>query len=159
MRVGCAFPSHLANPIVSSAKTVIDDAQAMRAALRLADASMYITSPNPRVGCVIVRDGEMRGIDTPRQPRRIVLDSALQISPEAKVLTGGGSWIFTTTHDASREAALVAAGAEVIPLPDQGGKVDLQALMHELGSRQINELHVEAGFKLNGSLLRAGMRG
>jgi len=99
----------------------------------------------------------VRGIDTPRQPRRIVLDSALQISPEAKVLMGGGSWVFTTTHDAAREAALVAAGAEVIPLPDQGGKVDLQALMHELGSRQINELHVEAGFKLNGSLLRAGV--
>ena len=29
--------------------------------------------------------------------------------------------------------------------------------MRELGRRQINELHVEAGFKLNGSLLRAGV--
>jgi len=35
--------------------------------------------------------------------------------------------------------------------------VDLQVLMSELGRRQINELHVEAGFKLNGSLLRAGV--
>jgi diaminohydroxyphosphoribosylaminopyrimidine deaminase/5-amino-6-(5-phosphoribosylamino)uracil reductase len=45
----------------------------------------------------------------------------------------------------------------VIPLPDDTGKVDLHALMRELGRREINELHVEAGFKLNGSLLRAGV--
>jgi diaminohydroxyphosphoribosylaminopyrimidine deaminase/5-amino-6-(5-phosphoribosylamino)uracil reductase len=51
----------------------------------------------------------------------------------------------------------MAAGAELIHLPAQEGKVDLQALMRELGRRQINELHVEAGFKLNGSLLRAGI--
>ncbi len=98
----------------------------------------------------------VRGIDTPRQPQRIILDSALQIRPEARVLKGG-SWIFTTASDASRESALTAAGAEIIRLPDQAGKVDLHALMKELGRRQINELHVEAGFKLNGSLLRAGV--
>ncbi len=99
----------------------------------------------------------VRGIDTPRQPRRIVLDSALQIRPDAKVLAGGGSWVVTTTRDPAREHALQAQGAEILPLPDQGGKVDLHALMQELGRRQINELHVEAGFKLNGSLLRAGV--
>ena len=99
----------------------------------------------------------VRGIDTPRQPQRVILDSALQISPKARVLTGGGSWIVTTAGDASREATLIATGAEIIRLPDQQGKVDLQALMRELGHRQINELHVEAGFKLNGSLLRAGV--
>lgn len=99
----------------------------------------------------------VRGIDTPRQPRRIVLDSALQIRPEARVLQGGGSWIVTTTDDSARTAALAAAGAEIIQVQDQSGKVDLDLLMQELGSRQINELHVEAGFKLNGSLLRAGV--
>ena len=99
----------------------------------------------------------VRGIDTPRQPRRIVLDSALHIRPEARVLQGGGSWIFTTSGDDTSAAALSAAGAEIIRLPDQSGKVDLHALMNELGRRQINELHVEAGFKLNGSLLRAGV--
>ena len=99
----------------------------------------------------------VRGIDTSRQPQRIVLDSALQISPQAQVLKGGGSWIVTIASDASREAKLMAAGAELIHLPAQEGKVDLQALMRELGRRQINELHVEAGFKLNGSLLRAGI--
>lgn len=37
------------------------------------------------------------------------------------------------------------------------GKVDLAAMMLDLGRREINELHVEAGFKLNGSLVRAGL--
>ena len=37
-------------------------------------------------------------------------------------------------------------------------KVDLAAMMRDLAvNQEINELHVEAGFKLNGSLLRAGL--
>lgn len=99
----------------------------------------------------------VRAVQTTRQPQRIVLDSALQIRAEARVLQGGGSWVFTTASDAAREVELRKAGTEVIYLPGEGGKVDLQALMAELGKRQINELHVEAGFKLNGSLLRAGV--
>ena len=99
----------------------------------------------------------VRAVQTPRQPQRIVLDSALQIRSEARVLQGGGTWIVTTASDTAREAALHAAGAGIIRLPAQGGKVDLDALMQELGRRQINELHVEAGCKLNGSLLRAGV--
>jgi diaminohydroxyphosphoribosylaminopyrimidine deaminase / 5-amino-6-(5-phosphoribosylamino)uracil reductase len=44
----------------------------------------------------------------------------------------------------------------VMVLPTEGVKVDLKALMQELGRREVNELHVEAGYKLNGSLLRMG---
>jgi len=99
----------------------------------------------------------VRAVSTPRQPRRIVLDSQLQISSSARVIDeGGGTWIVSAQRDDAREAELVAAGAEIIHLPSQAGKVDLHALMQELGKREINELHVEAGFKLNGSLLRAG---
>ncbi len=99
----------------------------------------------------------VRAIDTPRQPRRIVIDSRLEISPSAKILQGESVWIFAAVEDEQRAAPLRAAGHDVIVLPDDGGKVDLAALMRELGRRQINELHVEAGFKLNGSLLRAGV--
>jgi diaminohydroxyphosphoribosylaminopyrimidine deaminase/5-amino-6-(5-phosphoribosylamino)uracil reductase len=45
-------------------------------------------------------------------------------------------------------------GCEVLELPDAQGKVDLPALLRELAARDINELHVEAGYRLNGSLLR-----
>ena len=49
-------------------------------------------------------------------------------------------------------------GAEVLGLPsDERGKTDLAALMTELARRQVNELHVEAGHQLNGSLLKAGL--
>ena len=98
----------------------------------------------------------VRAVSTPRQPRRIVLDSQLQISSSARVLEGGGTWIVSTQRDDAREAQLTAHGAEIIHLPSEAGKVDLHALMQELGEREINELHVEAGYKLNGSLLRAG---
>jgi diaminohydroxyphosphoribosylaminopyrimidine deaminase/5-amino-6-(5-phosphoribosylamino)uracil reductase len=45
----------------------------------------------------------------------------------------------------------------VIDLPGPGGKVDLPALLRDLAGREINELHVEAGYKLNGSFVREGL--
>lgn len=98
----------------------------------------------------------VRAIATSRQPRRIVVDSRLQINPKARVLSGGETWIVAATPNPEKEAQLRDRGAEVIILPNAHGKVDLPALMQELGRRQINELHVEAGFKLNGSLIREG---
>lgn len=98
----------------------------------------------------------VRAVATPRQPRRIVVDSRLQISPDARILDGGGTWIVAASHNPQKEAQLRDRGAEIIVLPNARGKVDLPALMQELGRRQINELHVEAGFKLNGSLIREG---
>jgi diaminohydroxyphosphoribosylaminopyrimidine deaminase/5-amino-6-(5-phosphoribosylamino)uracil reductase len=96
----------------------------------------------------------VRAVETPRQPRRIVIDSRLEISSKAKILKGGGTWIVAARSDPAKETALRDQGAEIIMLPNQAGKVDLPELMRELGRRQINELHVEAGFKLNGSMIR-----
>lgn len=98
----------------------------------------------------------VRAVDTPRQPRRIIVDSKLEIAPDAKVLQGAAAWIAAAVPNPEKQAALEAAGHSIIMLPDAAGKVDLMALMAELGRRDINELHVEAGAKLNGSLLRAG---
>jgi diaminohydroxyphosphoribosylaminopyrimidine deaminase/5-amino-6-(5-phosphoribosylamino)uracil reductase len=98
----------------------------------------------------------VRAIDTTRQPHRIVVDSNLQTSPDARLLAGGGAWIVAAKHDPEKEARLRERGAEIIFLPNAQGKVDLPALMVELGRRQINELHIEAGFKLNGSLIQDG---
>lgn len=111
------------------------------------------------IGTVQQDDPQMtvRAVDTPRQPRRIIVDSRLEISPQAKILQGGGSWVVAAMDVPERAAPLRADGHEVIMLPNDEGKVDLAELMRELGRRQINELHVEAGFKLNGSLLRAGV--
>jgi diaminohydroxyphosphoribosylaminopyrimidine deaminase/5-amino-6-(5-phosphoribosylamino)uracil reductase len=96
----------------------------------------------------------VRAVETPRQPRRIVIDSRLDIDPHARILEGGGTWIVAARPNPEKEARLRERGAEILLLPNANGKVDLPALMQELGRRQINELHVEAGFKLNGSLIR-----
>ena len=53
--------------------------------------------------------------------------------------------------------ALEARGAMVVPLPGPGGKVDLAAMLKDLAQREVNEVHVEAGHKLNGSLVREGL--
>ena len=98
----------------------------------------------------------VRAVATPRQPRRIVIDSRLDISLDARILQGGGTWIVAAVSNPEKEAQLRALGAEVILLPNAEGKVDLPALMLELGRRQINEVHVEAGSRLNGSLIREG---
>ncbi len=110
------------------------------------------------IGTVVVDDPQLnvRALDTPRQPRRIIVDSKLEINLSARVLQGGGSWIVSALPNPAKEAALREAGHEVIVLPNSAGKVDLAALLQELGRREINELHVEAGSKLNGSLVREG---
>lgn len=110
------------------------------------------------IGTVVDDDPQLtvRGVDTPRQPQRIVVDSRLQISPSAKVLAGGGTLIIAAVANPEKEAVLRAAGCEILLLPNSHGKVDLPLLMQELGRRGVNELHVEAGAKLNGSLIREG---
>lgn len=98
----------------------------------------------------------VRAVDTPRQPRRIVIDSKLTLSPTANILSGGGTWVFTASEDRAKIAALQDQGAEVMVLPDADNKVDLPRVIQELGKRQLNEVHIEAGSKLNASLIRAG---
>jgi diaminohydroxyphosphoribosylaminopyrimidine deaminase/5-amino-6-(5-phosphoribosylamino)uracil reductase len=110
------------------------------------------------IGTVRADDPQLtvRGLETTRQPRRVIVDSKLEIAPDAKVLAGAASWIVAAVANPAKEAALREAGHEIIMLPNASGKVDLPALMRELGRREINELHVEAGSKLNGSLIREG---
>jgi diaminohydroxyphosphoribosylaminopyrimidine deaminase/5-amino-6-(5-phosphoribosylamino)uracil reductase len=98
----------------------------------------------------------VRAVATPRQPRRIVIDSHLSITPQANILAGGGTWIFTAVDIPDKRQLLEANGNEVIVLPNRDGKVDLPAVVAELGKRQINEVHIEAGAKLNASLIADG---
>lgn len=99
----------------------------------------------------------VRDVPTTRQPPRIVIDSRMEISPGAKILSAGKVLLAAAVEDAGKRRALEASGVEVVLLPNADGKVDLAGLIAELGRRECNELHVEAGYKLNGSLLREGL--
>jgi len=98
----------------------------------------------------------VRDVPTTRQPLRVIVDSKLETPPAAKILEGGGTLIAAAREDKAKIAALKARGAEVIVMPNRAGKVELNDLFRELARREINEVHVEAGFRLNGSLVREG---
>jgi len=104
------------------------------------------------IGTVLADDPRMtvRDVETPRQPLRAVVDSRLETPPGAKILDGGGTLIFCA------QQGVAPAGAEAVCIANADGKVDLPGMLVELARRGVNELHVEGGFKLNGSLLREG---
>ncbi|MEO5660845.1 MAG: RibD family protein, partial [Polaromonas sp.] len=97
-------------------------------------------------------------VPTPRQPHIVVVDSRLQTPLDAHLFIAGRACIiYAAARNDAKKAALEERGATVVMLPDANGKVDLAAMMKDLGIREINELHIEAGSKLNGSLIRAGL--
>lgn len=139
-------------------------------------ASQWITGPDARadghawraracavltgVGTVLQDNPrlDVRLAPTPRQPHLVVVDSRLETPPDARLFIEGRKlFIYAARQDDARQAALEARGATVIHLPGPGGKVDLPALLRDLARREVNELHVEAGHKLNGSLVREGL--
>ncbi len=97
-----------------------------------------------------------------RMPHLVIVDSRLETPLDARLFelskpnspTPRQVWIYAAIDNPAKRAALEAIGARVTLLPNPDGKVDLNALLHDLASREVNELHVEAGHKLNGSLLR-----
>jgi diaminohydroxyphosphoribosylaminopyrimidine deaminase/5-amino-6-(5-phosphoribosylamino)uracil reductase len=119
------------------------------------------------IGTVLEDDPllNVRGVDTPRQPHLVVVDSRLDLPLTAKLLDSQGSgeqarqiWVYTaTTEQADKRAALTARGVTVIDCPGPGGKVDLAAMLRDLARREVNELHLEAGHKLNGSFIREAL--
>ena len=95
----------------------------------------------------------VRSILTTRQPRRVVVDRHAETPADAQVLAGEGALVVT----AGARNPSWSERVEVLALPDAERRVDLAALMTELGRRGCNEVHVEAGARLNGALLASGM--
>ncbi|HRO58868.1 MAG TPA: bifunctional diaminohydroxyphosphoribosylaminopyrimidine deaminase/5-amino-6-(5-phosphoribosylamino)uracil reductase RibD [Burkholderiaceae bacterium] len=110
-------------------------------------------------GIGTVRDDDpqltVRAVETTRQPLRVLVDSRLEVDLGARIVRGSGKLLVACANAIpGKVAELRDRGCEVIEMPDARGKVDLSALLGELAGRGINELHVEAGYRLNGSLLR-----
>lgn len=118
------------------------------------------------VGTVIADDPQLNvrlpELDTvlTHQPRKLIVDSRLRTPINAKLFQTGKTTIFHSVVDAKQVSALQDVGAQLCCLPevlsDNRVRVNLLELMQLLGCEQINELHVEAGAKLSGSLIQAG---
>lgn len=107
------------------------------------------------IGTVRSDDPELtvREVATTRQPLVVVVDRHAETPPSARVLARGNALV-VTARDAN---PAWPAGVRTLALPDAEGRVDLAALMQELALTGVNELHVEAGARLNGALLDAGL--
>jgi diaminohydroxyphosphoribosylaminopyrimidine deaminase/5-amino-6-(5-phosphoribosylamino)uracil reductase len=149
-------------------------------------ASQWITGPDARadghhwrarscvvltgLGTVLADDPllTVRGVQTPRQPVRAVVDSRFAIPETARIFDGGPVWVFTARRDTAKEERLERRNVTVIPVPvrqwagDNHGDahacrdhIDLAAMLAWMGRHDVNEVHVEAGPGLAGALLRA----
>jgi len=113
-----------------------------------------VLTDNPRL--------DVRLVDTPRQPHLVIVDSRLETPLDAALFTPGRViYLYAAVQNEAKTAALEARGATVIYAPGlepaTRNKVDLAAMLRDLAAREINELHVEAGHKLNGSFIREGL--
>ncbi len=112
------------------------------------------------IGTVLEDDPrlDVRLVPTVNQPMRVVVDSHLMTPPAARLLAPPGSvLIYAAADEPVRAEALRERGADIVWRPGPHGKVDLASMLADLGQRGVNELHVEAGHKLNASLLREGL--
>lgn len=96
---------------------------------------------------------DVRLVPIERQPVRVVVDARLQCPTQARIFAPPGQVLVYCATDATAPDA-AATGVERIKLADSNGKVHLRDMLDDLARRGINELHVEAGEKLNASFLR-----
>ena len=150
-----------------------------RIATRTGD-SRWVTGPASRQFVHRIRhavDGIMVGVETVKKdnpslttrldgatgadPTRIILDTHLSIPLASKLLHQASSaptWVVCATHaPADRQAALEATGARVVTAPLESGRIDLSALMQQLGGMGITSLLIEGGGTVIGSAFTAGI--
>lgn len=94
------------------------------------------------------------------QPRRVICDSRLQIPLDSRICRSAGEYATIVACGAAepeKKRALEAMGVEVLVLPGPDGRVDLPALVKELGRRGLDSLLVEGGGVLHEAMLREGL--
>jgi diaminohydroxyphosphoribosylaminopyrimidine deaminase / 5-amino-6-(5-phosphoribosylamino)uracil reductase len=158
-----------------------DDGQSYRArACAVLTGIGTVLADDPQLNVRALLDTPEGKVAAPRQPHLVVVDSKLDMPLDAKLLQTIGQrgqassvysqetidliaaravYIYHASQNDSKIKALEALGAKLVYMSEAGsGKVDLAKMMRDLAvAQEINELHVEAGFKLNGSLVKAGL--
>jgi diaminohydroxyphosphoribosylaminopyrimidine deaminase / 5-amino-6-(5-phosphoribosylamino)uracil reductase len=99
---------------------------------------------------------DVRLVPTQKQPMRVIVDSHLRMPLTARLFeTPGKVLVYGAEPPAGRAELLRQRGANVLLCPASNGSVALDAVLADLAARGVNELHVEAGERLNGALLDA----
>jgi len=100
---------------------------------------------------------DVRLVETARQPLRVIVDSRLETPADARILQPPGEVLIYAAAPSEARRAALGERAEIVLKPGANDKVDLPSMLDDLAARGINELHVEAGHKLNGSFVREGL--
>ena len=119
------------------------------------------------IGTVIADDPELTcrlpGM-MKRSPVRVVLDRALRISGNSKLVHSARTvplWVMTSDiAEAPAAMALGAAGAQVLRVPAVTSPLpglDLSAVLHSLAEKGITRLLVEGGARIASSFVSAGL--
>ncbi len=95
--------------------------------------------------------------DAGAEPLRVVLDTRLRMPPSARMLREAGSTLVLCGEAGPRVVALAEAGARVIEVPVAGGRPDLTQVLRTLAGLEVNEVLVEAGPVLTGTMLASGL--
>lgn len=143
----------------------------------LSGESQWITGPDARQnvqllraradailtgsGTVLVDNPKMtvRGIEDSngkaRQPLRVIVDSERKLDRGLEIFQQTGQCLLAVLSSSSKDN--FSSNVTVKCYSEKAGHVDLNELLDDLASREINEVHVEAGSRLNGALLSSGL--
>ena len=111
------------------------------------------------IGTVLADDPSLnvRKNEATRQPVRVIVDSHWRTPVNARLLALPGQVLVAGLEDQPAPDELKASVARCVGMPSSDGRVDLKAVLHELAERGINEVQVEAGATLCGSLIQQGL--
>ena len=98
--------------------------------------------------------GRLQAASPVRQPLRVIVDGAGTLDPDAAIFCGAPVRMYTA---ATTPATGRLHGHTVVSLPGADGRVDLAALLADLGRLGVNDVWCEAGMGLAGALLHAGL--
>ena len=115
------------------------------------------------IGTILADDPlltDRSGLQRRRRLLRVILDTKLRLSPKARIVKTADDdlVVFTVASLKSPKARqLQNSGVELVPMKLRGGKIDLKEVMKVLGGREILSVLLEAGPRLNGAALEAGI--
>jgi len=111
------------------------------------------------VGTVLADDPSLnvRKSKEARQPARVIVDSHWRTPVDARLLKLPGNVLIAGLETTPVPEALRQSGADCVGLPSLAGRVDIRALLCVLAKRGINEVHVEAGATLCGTLIQESL--